>query len=197
MPKSRVRKSRRRTARRRRAPSTGQGREHVATLRAGQDMTHLMTDEDIEHMDAHIGAAARGDAHEALWHLQQTLQVEGSLTPHKLHELAMLGDEAPGWMYSRWCVEQAYRWMLVERDPRTDDAVVQTMIAAHAEQADEVANDAMLLSRARDRASRRPTGCASSSRSSSTAGCWTSSTSRPRHPWSSAATRFASGPKRG
>ena len=55
----------------------------------------------------------------------------------------MLGEQAPGWMYSRWCVEQAYRWMLVERDPRTDDAVVQTMVAAHAEQADEVADDAV------------------------------------------------------
>ena len=117
----------------------------VATLRPGQDMTHLMTDEDIEHMDAHIGAAARGDAHEALWHLQQTLQVEGSLTPHKLHELVMLGDKAPGWMYSRWCVEQAYRWMLVERDPRTDDAVIHTMVAAHAERSEEVAHDATLF----------------------------------------------------
>jgi hypothetical protein len=118
----------------------------VATLRPGQDMTHLVTDEDIEHMDAHIGAAARGDAHEALWHLQQTLQVEGSLTPHKLHELVMLGDQAPGWMYSRWCVEQAYRWMLVEQDPRIDDAVIQTMIVAHAEQAEKVADDAVLFS---------------------------------------------------
>ena len=115
----------------------------VATLRPGQEMTHLMTDEDIEHMDAHIGAAARGDADEALWHLQQTLQVEGSLTPHKLHELVMLGDRAPGWMYSRWCVEQAYRWMLVERDPRTDDAAIQTMIVAHAKQAEEAADDAV------------------------------------------------------
>lgn len=143
MPKSRVRKSRRRTARRRRAPSSGQGRVRVATLRPGQDMTHLMTDEDIEHMDAHIGAAARGDAHEALWHLEQTLQVEGSLTPHKLQELVMLGDQAPGWMYSRWCVAQAYRWMLAERDPRTDDAVIQTMVVAHVEQAEHVANDAV------------------------------------------------------
>lgn len=145
MPKSRGRKSRRRTDRRRRAPSTGQGRVRVATLRPGQDMTHLITDEDIEHMDAHIGAAARGDAHEALWHLQQTLQVEGSLTPHKLHELVTLGDQAPGWMYSRWCVEQAYRWMLVERDPRTDDAVIHTMVAAHAERSEEVAHDATLF----------------------------------------------------
>ena len=108
-------------------------------------MTHLMTDEDIQHMDDHISASARGDARESLWHLQQTLQVEGSLTPHKLYELVTLGDQAPGWMYSRWCVEQAYRWMLVERDPRTDEAAIQTMIAAHADQAEAVADDAVMF----------------------------------------------------
>jgi hypothetical protein len=63
------------------------------------------------------------------------------LTPHKLWELVQLGDDAPGWMYSRWCVEQAYRWMLIQCDRRTDDAALQTMIVAHASQAEEVADD--------------------------------------------------------
>ena len=143
MPKSRGRKPRRRTSRRRRNPSTDPGR--VRAVRPGQHLTHLMTAADLEHMDAHVDAAARGDAGESLWHLEQTLQVEGSLQPHKLRELVLLGDEAPGWMYSRWCVEQAYRWMLVQRDPRTDEAVRQTMIVAHDEQAAAVAADGVLL----------------------------------------------------
>jgi hypothetical protein len=100
-----------------------------------------MTFEDIEHMEAHVDAAARGDAKAALWHLEQTLQVEGSLTPHKLWELVQLGDDAPGWIYSRWCVAQAYRWMLIQCDRRTDEAALQTMVVAHASQVEEVADD--------------------------------------------------------
>jgi hypothetical protein len=104
-----------------------------------------MTLEDVEHMDAHIDAAARGEPREALWHLDRTLQVEGALTPHKLHELAMLGDEAPGWMYSRWCVEQAYRWLLHTCDPRTDSAALQTMVVSHREDMEKVADDEVLF----------------------------------------------------
>ncbi len=109
----------------------------MATLRPGEDMTHLMTIEDIEHMDAHIDAAARGDAREALWHLDQSLQVEGTLTPYQLWELVQLGDEAPGWMYSRWCADQAYRWMLHQEDQLPVDAVRQTMIVSYLRQAEE------------------------------------------------------------
>jgi hypothetical protein len=104
-----------------------------------------MTFEDLEHMDAHIDAAARGDAGEALWHLQQTLQVEGSLIPHQLSELVRLGDEAPGWMYSRWCVDQAYRWMLAKSDPRIDDAVRQLMLVSHFEEVGQVADQTELV----------------------------------------------------
>ncbi len=87
-----------------------------------------------------LGLAAR----DALWHLDQTLQVEGCLTPHKLRELVVLGDEAPGWMYSRWCVEQSYRWMLHKADPRTDEAATQTMIASHLDELEKVMEDDVL-----------------------------------------------------
>jgi hypothetical protein len=104
-------------------------------------MTHLMTLDDIEHMDALVDAAARGDAGEALWHLDQMLQVEGSLRPFKLRELILLGDDAPGWMYSRWCVEQAYLWLLHTQDERADNAVRQTMIASHIDEVEKVVED--------------------------------------------------------
>jgi hypothetical protein len=104
-------------------------------------MTHLMTLDDIEHMDAQVDAAARGEAGEALWHLDQMLQVEGSLRPFKLRELILLGDDAPGWMYSRWCVEQAYLWLLHTQDERADDAVRQTMIVGHIDEVEQVVDD--------------------------------------------------------
>jgi hypothetical protein len=104
-------------------------------------MSHLLTLEDIEHMDAHVDAAARGDAREALHEFVQTLQVEGSLTPHQLSELVKLGDDAPGWMYSRWCVQQAYRWMLHTCDRRTEDAVRQLMAESYFADVEQVADD--------------------------------------------------------
>ena len=104
-------------------------------------MSHLLTDDDIAHMDASIEAAARGDARASAEHLDQTLQVEGSLTPYKLRELVLLADEAPAWMYSRWCVEQAYRWMLQETDPRVDEDALQTMVVSHLEELDQLHDD--------------------------------------------------------
>ena len=48
-----------------------------------------------------------------------------------LRELVILGEEAPPWMYSRWCLDLAYRWMLCEADPRTDEAVRQLLVMSH------------------------------------------------------------------
>jgi hypothetical protein len=120
---------------------TPDDRVRIATLRPGQDLTHLLTDDDVAHMQACIDASARGDALTALTHHEAGLQVEGTITPHQLRELALLGDDAPGWMYSRWCVDQAYRWMLHEQDPRTDQAVRQTMVIAHWEAVQALPDD--------------------------------------------------------
>ena len=93
-------------------------------------MTHLMTDEDIEHMDAHIDAAARGDAREALWHLDQSLQVEGTLTPHQLQELVSWGPGARMDVLPLVCGAGLSLDACGAR-PCTDDAVLQTMIVAY------------------------------------------------------------------
>jgi hypothetical protein len=147
MPRSRGRQRRHESSRQRqrrrehaaaaaREPTTDGCHDHddrvcIATLRPGQDLTHLLTDDDRAHMEACIDASARGEAMTAFEHHEAGLQVEGTLTRYQLRELALLGDDAPGWMFSRWCIDQAYRWMLHEQDPRTDQAVRQTMVIAH------------------------------------------------------------------
>ena len=59
----------------------------------------------------------------------------GQGTAHLGHlaELIDLGDAAPPWALARWASIQAYRWMLNEHDPRTDNAVLTTMMACYPE----------------------------------------------------------------
>src|SRR4051794_40310346 len=135
MPKTRGRKARRNA---RRTNSRDRGRVRVATVRPGQDLSDLLTEDDHAHARAEADAAARGDAMSAYEHHEAALQVEGSLKPYKLRELILLGDEAPAWAYSRWCRDQAYWWMFLEEDPRIDDAVRQTMVVAHVDEVEEV-----------------------------------------------------------
>src|SRR5690348_851494 len=111
MPKSRKRKLPTKSHR-----TSPRGRRRVATVRPGQDLSHLFTEEDHELMHAEIDAGARGDALAAYDFHERGLQVEGSLYPYMLRELVILGEEAPPWMYSRWCLDLAYRWMLCEAD---------------------------------------------------------------------------------
>jgi len=59
------------------------------------------------------------------------LIVEESLHRHRLREIADLADDAPGWVYSRWCVDQAFEWMLMNKDPRADDVVRTVLAVAH------------------------------------------------------------------
>src|SRR5687768_12749500 len=137
MPKSRKRKTRSR-GRRRDVP---RGRRRVGTIRPGQDMSDLITDEDRALMHAEIAAGARGDALEAYNCHEAGLQLEGGLYPYMLRELVILGDEAPAWMYSRWCLDLAYRWMLIEHDPRIDDAVKQLLVTSYLDESERLLDD--------------------------------------------------------
>ena len=138
MPKSRKRKPRRARGAVRPAATP---RRRVATVRPGQDLSDILTEEDHRLMRAHMDAAARGDARAAYEHLVAGAMVEGTITPYLLRELVLLGDDAPGWMYSRWCADQSYRWMLLEEDQRTDTAVRQTMIMAHWDRVEPILDD--------------------------------------------------------
>ena len=90
-----------------------------------------MTDADRRHQEAWVDAAARGEPRAALEHYLAGLVVEGTTTRAKLSELARLVDQAPGWMYSRWAVDQAFLWMLFNEDPRVEQAVRQMMYVSH------------------------------------------------------------------
>jgi hypothetical protein len=46
-------------------------------------------------------------------------------------ELLDLGEEAPGWAWSRWVSSQAFRWMLMNGHRRVDVAATATMHALH------------------------------------------------------------------
>lgn len=81
--------------------------------------------------EAEMDAAARGDAAAAWEHHMSGLVVEESLHRHRLREIADLAEDAPGWVYSRWCVDQAYSWMLDNKDPRIDDAVRTVLAVGH------------------------------------------------------------------
>ncbi len=140
MPISRNHRSRnlsvrdRRRRRRERASAGGDTGRTVFTIggdRPVSSLENFLTGEDRRHFEWSAEAAARGDAEAALHHLMAGAVVVGSPLPHQLRELALLGDEAPPWAYSRWCVGQAYRWLLLVQDPRTTLAVLDTIAAAY------------------------------------------------------------------
>lgn len=108
-------------------------------------MSDLITDEDRALMHAEIDAGARGDALEAFNCHEAGLQLEGGLYRYMLRELVILGDEAPPWMYSRWCLDLAYRWMLIEHDPRIEDAVKQLMVMSHLDESERLLDDPRAL----------------------------------------------------
>ncbi len=101
----------------------------MATLRPGQSLEHLLTEDDHRSMQRALDAEARGEAGLAWEEHMSGLVVEEALTHHRLRELANLADEAPAWMCSRWAVDQALRWMLVNEDPRCDDLVCPRGVA--------------------------------------------------------------------
>ncbi len=68
-----------------------------------------MTDADWAHLRAAADAEAAGDPVRALRTFSRIRQFDQSLHATYLATLAELGDDAPGWMYSRWITVQAQR----------------------------------------------------------------------------------------
>jgi hypothetical protein len=96
--------------------------------------------DDVAHMMSAVDAAARGDIEGAIEHESAGLVVEESLTIPRLRDLAA-HDPAPAWAYSRWCVDQAMRWLLLQEDERTDAAVRLTLAATHADHVEGLLGD--------------------------------------------------------
>lgn len=76
-------------------------------------------------------AEARGDAETALDAWRRGLRIEDSPHEADLLHLMRLGADAPAWTVARWLVNQAYRWMLLNEDPRLDTAVRLTLATTY------------------------------------------------------------------
>ncbi len=85
-------------------------------------MDKLRRPEDLVWLEREIDAAAHGDAAAALDAYDQGLHMLESIVRPTLDRLAQLGDETPEWLMARWARWTAYRWMLLNKDPRTDGA---------------------------------------------------------------------------
>lgn len=96
-------------------------------------LDEMMTPDDVAAFGEYVDAEATGDPVLAAECFRRGLHVEG--TPHLAHlaDLIDLDDDAPSWALARWASLQAYRWMLHERDPRTDNAVMTTILACYSD----------------------------------------------------------------
>ena len=89
------------------------------------------TEGDVADMKECQHAQARGDAATALDAYRRGLHIDGSPQEEMLETLVMLGPMAPPWILARWIVSQAYGWMLLNEDPRTDEAVRMTLACCY------------------------------------------------------------------
>jgi hypothetical protein len=120
------------------AAAASRARQDVPTAdpnRSTEQMTvSVPADELQDFLDSHLTgrdrelalqslrAAANGDAARALDLRRQGLHVKGAAAEHELLDVLLLGDEAPDWVLCRWIARQAYPWLLLTEDPRTDAA---------------------------------------------------------------------------
>lgn len=72
--------------------------------------------------------------------------MSGTVIIQSLHRFVMQdlvnhGDAAPAWAYSRWCLDLAYRSMLLAQDPRTDAAVRYVLATLYPDSVERAAED--------------------------------------------------------
>jgi len=144
MANSRKRNRRKTPSYARRARRRREGGQ-VISVRAGQDLEPFLTADDRASYSAGIEAASRGDAAAALHHELEGLVVLESPYRHKLRELVALGDDAPAWVYSRWCADTAYRWMMFEEDPRIEKVVRYLLATTHLDHLGSIVDDPVRL----------------------------------------------------
>lgn len=88
-----------------------------------------------------LEAGARGDAQASLNHELSGTVVVQSLHRFVMQDLVDHGDLAPPWAYSRWCLDLAYRSMLLGHDRRTDEAVRLVLATLYPESVDRAGSD--------------------------------------------------------
>lgn len=133
---SKPRKRRHATARRSSRPSArswpaGDGASDPARASAASptlaELKALITDDVLAELDLSLLAEASGQVELAIEHFERHPLAESA--PHRqyLYEMRDLGQGAPGWVVSRWILQQAHRWMFLNQDPRLQDAVFLTL----------------------------------------------------------------------
>jgi hypothetical protein len=115
--------------RRRRRPDRFVQRQMIS-IRASEP-ENFFTDEDRAGMVHVMDLEAAGDLEGALRELRRQTRVVGAAHERHLAEMVRLGDSAPAWAWARWTVGAAYRWALLNADPRTDRAVLAVFAATY------------------------------------------------------------------
>jgi hypothetical protein len=98
-----------------------------------EDLDDFVTDRDLADMRHVADLEAAGDLGGALQALRRAVRVVGSRQERDLVEMVQLGDDAPPWVWGRWLCEAAYRWALLERDPRVTAAVLGVFATTYLE----------------------------------------------------------------
>jgi hypothetical protein len=88
--------------------------------------------EEAGELLARVGLAeAAGDPAEALRIIETSPVVTHSPNAYVLRTLVELGDDAPGWLWSRWITIQAHRGDLSQADPGPEPAIARAIQAAY------------------------------------------------------------------
>lgn len=92
-----------------------------------------MRPRDHAAMAACADAEARGDLDEAIHHYESIPQFDEALHGYRLRQLAALGSQAPGWMWSRWMTLQVRRplWSDAPRGTDPDPDLARTAEIAY------------------------------------------------------------------
>ncbi|MBD8870585.1 hypothetical protein [Nocardioides donggukensis] len=136
MPKSRNREKRNRShAERRRARERRDraGRRLAAETAEEFRAAHPLTAEEHRHFVLTAAAEAAGDAERAWLHCSLVGRFAGTERERRLRQLADLTPTAPGWVWSRWVLEQACRDVSDAAHERQAWAVDGTVRAAYGE----------------------------------------------------------------
>ena len=135
MPNSRSRHSRNRSdpARRRaRAARYHESRREAATASIDEIVARF-GETDWNNLQACADAEARGDVQGALTLYSRVSLAEESIHRGRLEMLAELGDEAPGWLISRWLTLQVRRplWSDPEESAHGDQTLLRLLRTAY------------------------------------------------------------------
>lgn len=110
-----------------------------------RSLLDLPEEHDLQSIALALEAGSQGDAAASQVHDLNRTFVHESPARFILQDLIDHGDDAPAWAYSRWCVDLAYRSMLMAEDPRPETAVRHVMAALYPDAVGRALKDDDLL----------------------------------------------------